>query len=104
MLKPIKNGRYLEAVNSGLNECLIMETNKDQTPKMFIRDIIISMFDEGCVAVVPIDTTKDITDNNAYDILSMRVGKITQWYSDHIEVEVYNDRTGNKQTLTLPKK
>jgi hypothetical protein len=102
-VKTDKNGRYLEAVNSGLNECLIMETNKDQTPKMFIRDIIISMFDEGCVAVVPIDTTKDITDNNAYDILSMRVGKITQWYSDHIEVEVYNDRTGNKQTLTLPK-
>lgn len=97
------NGRYTELILSGLNECLSLEANKDQTSKMFIRDIVISLFDEGCLAVVPIDTTVNLKENNSFDILSMRVGKIVRWYPDHVTVEVYNDKTGNKANLTLPK-
>lgn len=97
------NNRYIGLVESGLNDCLSLEANKDQTSKMFIRDIVISLFDEGCLAVVPIDTSIDISKNNAFDILTMRVGKIIRWYPDHVTVEVYNDKTGNKVELTLPK-
>lgn len=98
------NGRYLETVNSDLNDCLTVESNKDQTSKAFIQDIVMSMFDEGYVAVVPIDTTINPAKSESYDIQSLRVGKINQWYPDHVKVEVYNDRTGNKQEITLPKK
>lgn len=96
--------RYLEDMKSDLNTCLTLEANKDQTSKMLIRDIVMSMFDEGCVAVVPIDTTLDPKVSTSYDIQSMRVGKITNWYPDHVKIEVYNDKTGNKVELTLPKK
>lgn len=97
------NGRYIEDVDSCLNTCLTLEANKDQTSRAFIQDIVMSMFDEGCIAVVPIDTIVDIKKANAYDIETMRVGKITQWYPDYIKVEVYNDIKGLKEEITMPK-
>ena len=97
------NGRFLEEISSGLNECLSVAANKDQTARAFLMDVVLSMFDEGTVAIVPIDTTLDITKTNSYDIQSMRVGKITQWMPDHVRVEAYNDRKGKREELTLPK-
>ncbi len=98
------NGRYLSSIDSGLNDCLSYQSNKDQTARAFIQDIVMSMFDEGCVAVLPIDTSINPNKTTSYDILSMRVGKILQWYPDYIMVEVYNDRTGRKEQITVPKK
>lgn len=99
-----ENGRYLEDINSGLNDCLTLEANLDQTARAFIQDAVMSMLDEGCVALVPVDTTIDPTKSNSYDILSMRTGKILEWYPNHIKVSVYNERTGKKEDITLPKK
>lgn len=99
-----ENGRYVEDIQSALNECLTLEANKDQTARAFIQDVVMSLLDEGCVAIVPVDTDRDPNVTNSYDILSMRTGKITQWYPDHVKVEVYNDRTGKKEELKLAKK
>lgn len=96
--------RYLEEIDSDLNECLKIEANKDQTARQFIQDVVMSMFDEGCVAVVPVDTETSLKDGATTKIYSMRVGKITQWYPDNVRVELYNDRKGTKQEVTLPKK
>lgn len=98
-----QNGKYLEPIDSELNQCLRLSANIDQTAREFMRDGVLSLLDEGTVAVVPVDTTTNITTNNSYDILSIRVGKITQWYPEHVRVEVYNDRTGRREELTLPK-
>lgn len=98
------DGRYLSDVDSGLNDCLNYQTNKDQTARAFIQDIVMSMFDEGCVAVVPIDTSINPAKTTSYDILTMRVGKIIQWYPDYVMVEVYNDNVGRKEQITVPKK
>jgi hypothetical protein len=95
--------RLLETVESGLNNCLTVEANKDQQSRAFIQDIVMSLFDEGAVAIVPIDTTVNIN-KGSFDINSMRTGKILQWYPDHVEVEVYNDRKGIRENLRLPKK
>lgn len=97
------NGRFMEVINSGLNNCLTVEANKDQTGRAFIQDVVMSLFDEGCVAIVPIDTSENIYINGSYDIESLRVGKITQWYPDHVRIEVYNDRIGQKKELVFPK-
>ena len=99
-----KNGRYIEDVNSGLNECLNLEANIDQTGRAFIQDVVMSMLDEGCVAIVPVDTTADPKITNSYDILSMRTGKILEWYPAHVKVRIYNDRTGEKEDIMLTKK
>ena len=99
-----KNGRYIEDIRSGLNECLSIEANIDQTGRDFIQDVVMSMFDEGAVAIVPVDTTFDPTISTSYDILSMRTGKILEWYPQHVKVRVYNERTGKKEDITLPKK
>lgn len=99
-----KNGRYKEDIKSSLNECLTTEANIDQTGRAFIQDVVMSMFDEGVVAVVPVDTTIDPKKSNSYDILSMRTGKILEWYPAHVKVRVYNDRTGKKEDLLLPKR
>ena len=96
-------GRYLETIESGLNSCLTLEANKDQTGRAFIHDIVLSMIDEGVVAAVPIDTDLDPATTNSFDILSMRTAKILEWYPDHVRVRVYNDRTGIKEEITLPK-
>ena len=97
------SGRFISVVKGGLHECLTVEANKDQQTRAFIQDIIMSLFDEGSVAIVPIDTNVDIT-KGSFDIYSMRTAKILQWFPDHVQVEVYNDKKGIKQILTLPKK
>lgn len=91
-------------IKSGLNECLSVSANKDQTARAFLMDVVLSLFEEGVIAIVPIDTTIDVTKSNSYDIQSLRTGKITQWMPDHVRVEVYNDRTGIRSELVMPKK
>lgn len=98
-----ENGRYLETIDSGINRCLNEEANIDQTGRAFIQDIVMSMLDEGCVAIVPVDTTFNPNITNSYDVQSMRVGKILQWYPNHIQVRVYNEKTGNKEDIIVPK-
>lgn len=99
-----ENGRYLETINDGLNNCLSVEANIDQTGRAFIQDAVMSMFDEGVVALVPVDTTVDPKSSNAYDILSMRTGKVKEWMPKYVRVEVYNENTGRRQEIVLPKK
>lgn len=98
-----ENMRYSSDIDSGLNKCLNLEANIDQTGRAFIQDIVMSMLDEGCVAIVPVDTSMDPTISGSYSIDSMRTGKIVQWYPQHVKVRLYNDRTGKKQEVTLPK-
>lgn len=98
-----KNDRFSEIIKSGLNTCLTLDANVDQTGRAFIQDVVVSMLDEGCVAIVPVDTTVDPTKTGSYDIESLRVGKIITWYPRHVRVRVYNDRTGQKEEITLPK-
>ena len=98
------NGRYVSDVDSGLNSCLNLEANIDQTGRSFIQDVVMSMLDEGCVAIVPVDTTLDPKVTSSYDILSMRTGKIVEWYPEHVKVRLYNDRIGEKKDVLLPKK
>lgn len=97
------NGRYLEEINSGLNNCLSLEANLDQTGRSFIQDVVMSMLDEGSVAIVPVETTLNPKVTKSFDILSLRTGKIVEWYPKHVKVRVYNDRTGKKEDVTLPK-
>ena len=98
------NGRYREIIDSKLNSCLTLEANIDQTNRSFIQDVVISMFDEGAVAVVPVDTTIDPKITDSYDIITMRTGKILEWYPEKVKVRVYNDRTGLKEDLIMLKK
>lgn len=98
-----ENDRFLSVINSGLNECLNLGANIDQTGQAFMQDVVMSMFDEGCVAIVPVDTTVN-PDSGSYEILSMRVGKIIEWHPVHVKVQVYNDRTGYKEEIMLSKK
>lgn len=97
------NDRFVSNVDSGLNTCLTVEANMDQTARAFIQDIVISMMDEGVVAIVPIDTTFNPDVTGSYDIETMRTGKILEWYPAHVKVRVYNDKTGQKEDLLLPK-
>lgn len=97
------NGRFLEVIPSGLNNCLTLEANIDQTSRAFIQDVVMSMFDEGCVAIVPVDTTKNPDVTESYDIDTMRTGKILEWYPRHVKVRVYNDRTGQKEDIIMSK-
>lgn len=99
-----ENGRYLYDLDSGLNECLNVSANIDQTGTAFIQDVVLSMFDEGCVAIVPTDTSADPNLTSSYDILTMRTGKILEWYPDSVKVRVYNERTGKKEDIRLLKK
>lgn len=98
-----ENNRYIEDIDSKLNYCLTSEANKDQSARSFIIDAVVSLMDEGCIAIVPTDTTDSIYTNNAFDVYAMRVGKIVQWYPDYIRVNIYNDRTGQHEELDLPK-
>lgn len=98
------NGRFKSVKESGLNTCLNLEANIDQTGRAFIQDVVMSMLDEGCVAIVPIDTTLNPVDTTGFDILSMRTGKILEWYPAHVKVRVYNERTGNKEDIILAKR
>lgn len=99
-----ENGRYKETIKSGLNNCLSVEANMDQTGRQLIQDIVISMFDEGCVAVVPVDTDLNPKITGGYDILSMRTGKITSWYPDSVKVLLYNETSGRKEEVIVPKR
>lgn len=97
------NGRLLEEMDSKLNQCLTLEANLDQTSRAFIQDAVMSMLDEGCVAIVPVETTLDPKVTQSYDILSMRTAKILEWFPQHVRVRLYNERTGQKEDITLPK-
>lgn len=96
------NDRFKEVINSSLNNCLTLEANIDQTGRAFIQDVVMSMFDEGCVAIVPIDTDRD-PENGTFDVETMRTGKIVEWRPRHVKVRVYNDRTGNREDILMPK-
>lgn len=99
-----ENGRYSETIDSGLNNCLTLEANMDQTSRSFIQDIVISCLDEGVIAVCPIDTEGDPFISGSYDIRTMRVGKIVAWSPDKVQVNLYDQRTGNHKELWFPKK
>ena len=97
------NGRFKEVIDSKLNSCLTLNANIDQTGRAFIQDVVMSMLDEGVVAIVPVDTTLNPELTSGYDIESMRVGRIVEWYPRHVKINLYNDRVGEKQDITLPK-
>ena len=99
-----ESGRYKSDIESGINNCLTVEANIDQTSRQFMLDVVTSLLDEGCVAVVPVDTIKDPNITGGYDIDTMRVGRITQWYPDRVTVLLYNERTGQKEEVPVPKK
>jgi len=98
-----ENGQFLKRMNSDLNNCLNLEANLDQTGRAFMQDVVISMLDEGCVAIVPVDTDIDPTVSDSYKILSMRTGKIVEWYPKHVRLSVYNERTAKKEEIIMPK-
>lgn len=98
-----QNGMFTEIVDSKLNNCLTTEANLDQTGREFIQDAVLSMFDEGCVALVPVETTMNPNVTGSYDITSLRTGRVTQWYPRHVKVEVYNEEIGKKEEVLLPK-
>lgn len=97
------NNRFLSVMETGLNNCLSIEANIDQTGRAFIQDAVMSILDEGCIAIVPVDTTDNPEITGAYDINSMRTGKITEWYPKHVKVRVYNEMTGRKEDVLLSK-
>lgn len=99
-----ENGRYKETIDDGLNKCLSIEANTDQTGRVIMLDAVMSMFDEGVVALVPIDTSIDPKNSGSYDILSMRTGKILEWMPQHVRVSVYNEKIGKRAEVVLPKK
>lgn len=99
-----ENGRYIEDVKSDLNECLTLEANIDQTHRAFRQDVVMSMFDEGAIAIVPIEAKGDPTIGTSFDIRSMRVGKIIEWFPRKVKLEVYNDLTGRKEQIFMPKR
>lgn len=103
-VKTDENNRYLETISSKLNNCLTLDANLDQTGRALIQDIVLSMFDEGCVAVVPTDTSTNPNKTDSYDILALRTGRITEWFPYYVRVEVYNENTGQKQQIMMNKK
>lgn len=98
------NGRFIEKIDSTLNKCLNLEANIDQTGRAFTQDVVMSMLDEGCVAIVPVDTDINPSQTESYKILSMRTGKILEWYPKHVKVRLYNERTGEREDIKLEKK
>ena len=97
------NGRYEKDMATGLNECLRISANTDQTGRALMQDAVLSMFELGVIAIVPVDTSVDIRYSNAFDVNSLRIGKITEWYPKHVKTEVYNERTGKREAVLLPK-
>ena len=98
------NNRFKEVVNSGLNNCLNLDANIDQTGRAFIQDVVMSMLDEGCVAIVPVETDISPDKTESYKICSMRTGKILEWFSDKVKVQVYNEKTCKKEDIIVPKR
>lgn len=97
-----EQGRYTKTLDTGLNNCLTLEANVDQTSRAFIQDVVMSMLDEGVVAILPVDTDDDAT-TGSFDIYTMRVGKIVDWYPRHVKIQAYNDKTGHKEEVIMPK-
>jgi hypothetical protein len=97
-----ENDRFIEIIDDNFNQCLTVSANLDQTGRAFIQDVVMSLLDEGCVAIAPIDTTLN-PKTSSYDILSMRTGKIVEWYPEHVKIRVYNQRNGQKEELIVPK-
>lgn len=97
-------GRFSEVIKSDLNECLTLQANIDQSGRAFIQDVVMSMFDEGCVAIVATETTEDPRITDSYDVLALRTGKVVEWYPEHVKVEVYNARTAKKEQIVQPKR
>jgi HK97 family phage portal protein len=98
-----ENDRYIETINDGLNDCLTVEANIDQTGRALIFDLVYSMCDEGVVALVPVETDKDAINNSSFDIYNMRVAKVVEWRPYHVKVNLYNERTGRREDILLPK-
>lgn len=98
-----KNGRFLKEMDTGLNNCLKLEANIDQNGRNFIQDVVLSMLDEGVVAIVPVDTEIDPEKSAGIDVLTMRTGRILDWYPKHVRVELYNEDSGRREEVTLPK-
>ena len=98
-----ENDRFIEVVDSSLNNCLTLEANIDQSARAFIQDAVMSMFDEGCVALVPVDTTTNPNKSGSYDINTMRTGKVVEWYPQHVKLSVYNDRIGRREEIFMEK-
>lgn len=98
-----ENGRYKETIDSGLNQCLNIEANIDQSGRAFRQDIFASLLDEGCVAIVPVETSVD-PNRGSYSIDSMRVGKVIEWYPEHVRVRLYNEKVGRQEEVILSKK
>lgn len=96
--------RYVSTIDSGLNNCLTVEANIDQTGRAFLQDVFMSILDEGCIAIVPTDTTLNPKVTSSYDILTMRTGKIIDWYPDKVRIRLYNEQTGKREEVLLPKK
>ncbi len=99
-----EDGRYNSIINSGFNNCITTEANIDQTGRAFMQDVVMTMLDEGCVVIVPTDTSDDPTLSESYDIISLRTGRVVQWYPSAVRVKVYNERTGKREEITLPKR
>lgn len=98
-----ENDRFSEVIDSGLNNCLALDANIDQTGRAFIQDAVMSMLDEGCVALVPIETTFNPQQTGSFDIVTIRTGKVLDWYPKHVRVSVYNERSGKREEIVLPK-
>ena len=97
------NNQFVEVMNTGLNKCLTLEANLDQTGRAFIQDAVMSLMDEGCIVIVPVETTLNPNISGGFDITNMRVGKVLEWYPDKVSIRVYNEKTGQKQDIVMPK-
>lgn len=98
-----QNGRYSETIDSGLNNCLTLDANRDQTGRAFMQDVVMSMIDEGCVAIVPVETSFDPIKSSSFEIEELRTGKIVEWFPKHVRVLVYDENVGEKKEIILPK-
>ena len=99
-----ENERFLEVIKSDMNNCFELEANIDQTGRAFIQDVVLSMFDEGCIAIVPVDTSDNPNETGSYDIQTMRTGRIIEWFPQRVKVRVYNERTGKKEEIFINKR
>lgn len=98
------DGHYLDDFDSPLNSCLTLEPNLDQSPRAFRQDIVMTMFDRGVAALVPVDTSRNPETNEIFDIYSLRVGEVLTWYPKHVRLSVYNEKTGKREEITLEKR
>lgn len=98
-----QNESYVETINSSLNECLTLSSNLDQVSRAFLQDVVLSLFDEGCVAIVPVETSQDPNKTGGYDIYELRVGRIVEWYPEHVLLDVYNERDGQHHQVVMRK-